>query len=185
MRGVYGQWSAWLADFAEGKEDVPLDSLPPVRIEDVGARAAARTCQRCVDSLNQRMRYWSQRFSRDLEHSHSASDVRRALGCARIRLVPMRALAASPLLFDELRDGLQQQLQTVLDEAQHDLERHALAAGTEREVLLRIVREQPVNRAVCMDLSNVPPDPSSTLADRSDVLQDRPNIPSTRRVLIG
>jgi hypothetical protein len=151
--GVYGQWSTWLADFGEGREDVPLDSLPALLIEDLGARAAARTCQRCVAALNQRVQLWTQQFRRDLESARSVAELRRALGSARTRLDPLRALAKSQLLFDDLRASLQEQLQSVLDEAQEDLERHALGAGAERDILLRVVREQPVNRAVRLDLA--------------------------------
>jgi hypothetical protein len=151
--GVYGQWSAWLADFGEGREDVPLDSLPALLIEDVGARAATRTCQRCVVALNQRVQLWTEQFRRDLERACSVAELRRALGSARARLDPLRALAESRLLFDELRASLREQLQSVLDEAQEDLERHALGAGAERDILLRVVREQPVNRAVRVDLA--------------------------------
>jgi DNA-binding transcriptional ArsR family regulator len=155
--GVYRQWSAWLADFGEGREDVPLDSLPALLIEDLGARAAARTCQRCVAALNQRVELWSQQFRRDLERARSVPELRRALGSARTRLDSLRALAESRLLFDDLRASLREQLQSVLDEAQKDLERHARGTGAERDILLRVIREQPVNRAVRVDLAEEAP----------------------------
>jgi hypothetical protein len=195
-RGVYGQWSAWLADFGEGREDVPLDSLPALLIEDVGARASARTCQRCVTALNQRVQLWTQYLRRDLESARGVAELRRALGSARARLDPLRALAESQLLFDDLRASLQEQLQSVLDEAQEDLERHALRAGAERDTLLRAVREQPINRAVRMDLageSQGQPHRSMAIEWPTDpALQERPFdfIPSeppsstARRVLI-
>ncbi len=194
--GVYGQWSAWLADFGEDREDVPLDSLPALLIEGVGARAAARTCQRCVAALNQRVQLWSRQFRRDLERARSVAELRRALGSARARLDPLRALAESQLLFDDLRAALQEQLQSVLDEAQDDLERHALRAGAERDILLRVVREQPVNRAVRLDLAGASQDqphrsmaverPSdAALPDRPlDFIAPEPPSSTARRVLI-
>lgn len=166
--GVYEQWSTWLAGFGEGREDQPLDSLPPLLIEDVGARAAARSCQRCVAALNQRLQLWSQQFRRDLERARSVAELRRALSSARVRLDPLRALAGSRLLFDDLRSSLQEQLQAVLDEAQDSLENQASGAGAERDMVLRIVREQPVNRALRLDLAAGEP----------------PGCPSNRRVLI-
>jgi hypothetical protein len=195
--GVYRQWSAWLADFGEGREDVPLDSLPALLIEDLGARAAARICQRCVAALNQRVQLWSQQFRRDLERARSVPELRRALGSARTRLDPLRALAESRLLFDDLRASLQEQLQSVLDEAQKDLERHALGTGAERDILLRAIREQPVNRAVRVDLADeaagsscrsTPVEPPSDPASAMWPLASTPREPAgsspTRRVLI-
>ena len=186
--GTYRQWSAWLADFGEGKEDVSLDSLPALSIEDVGARAAARTCQRCVAALNQRVQLWSQQFRRDLERVHSVPELRRALGSARTRLDPLRALAESRLLFDDLRASLQEQLQSVLDEAQKELERHARGTGAERDILLRVIREQPVNRAVRVDLADEAPGspcrstPAELPSDRA--LPQRP-LASTSREPAG
>jgi hypothetical protein len=194
---VYGQWSGWLADFGEGREDVPLESLPALLIEDVGARTAARTCQRCVAALNQRVQLWTEQFRRDLERARSVAELRRALGSARARLDPLRSLAASQLLFDDLRASLQEQLQSVLDEAQADLERYALGAGGERDTLLRVVREQPVNRAVRLDLADeshgrshhsqpVEGPSAPALAERplDRIPPEPPGNSTTRRVLI-
>jgi hypothetical protein len=111
-----------------------------------------------VAALNQRVQLWTQQFRRDLERARSVAELRRALGSARARLDPLRALAESRLLFDDLRTSLQEQLQSVLDGAQDDLERHALGTGAERDILLRVVREQPVNRAVRLDLVGESPD---------------------------
>lgn len=152
MGGIYGQWSAWLADFAENREDAPLASLPAARIEDLGAKAAARLCQRCAVALNERLRKWDRSFLRDMERVRSANEMRQALSSARSRLIPLRALADSPLLFEDLRSDLQAQLQKVLGETQENLESHAQRQGGHGEMLLRIVREQPLDRAVSMDL---------------------------------
>jgi hypothetical protein len=170
MLGAYGQWSAWLADFALGSESEDLDSLPPVRIEDLGSVAAARLAQRCAEALSQRMRLWSERFSRDLERARLADDLRRSLSSARSRLNPLRALASSPLLFEELRTSLERQLQEVLEQAQRDLERHAEQAGSGEETLLRIVREQPLDRAVLVSLPTQPHEPPRPSAPRQVLL---------------
>jgi hypothetical protein len=167
MQGAYGQWSAWLADFALGSESEELDSLPSVGIEQLGSVAAARLSQRCAEALSSRLRLWSECFSRDLERARLADDLRRALGSARGRLSPLRALASSPLLFEELRVSLERQLQEVLERAQRDLEQHA---GSGAETLLRIVREQPLDRAVLISLPTPPHEQSSPAAARRIIL---------------
>jgi hypothetical protein len=171
MRGAYGQWSAWLTEFASAKESELPDVLPAMRIEDLGSRAAARLCQRCVDALNQRLQHWTELFSRDLQRAKYVGDVRLALSSARGRVGPMRALVTSRLLLEELRVNLSEQLQGVLDEAQQDLERHANLSGREHEELLRLVRELPLNRAVSADLPDSP--------------AEQPSRSAARRVLIG
>jgi hypothetical protein len=171
MRGAYGQWAAWLGDFALGRESEELDSLPPLRIEDLGSVAAARLSQRCAEALSQRLRLWSERFSRDLERARRADDLRQALGSARSRLNSLRALASSPLLFEELRTSMERQLQEVLERAQQDLERELERAGSGEETLLRIAREQPLDRAVLVSLPAQSP--------------EQPGPSTTRRVLLG
>jgi hypothetical protein len=171
MRGAYGQWSAWLTDFASANESELPDALPPMRVEDLGSRAASRLCQRCVDALNQRLQLWTELFSRDLQRAKHAGDVRLALSSARVRVGPMRALVTSPLLLEELRVNLDEQFQRVLDEAQQDLERGATFPGREHEALLRLVRELPLNRAVAADLLDSP--------------ARQPDSSAARRVLIG
>jgi hypothetical protein len=170
MQGAYGQWSAWLADFALGSESEELDSLPSVSIEQLGSVAAARLSQRCAEALSSRLRLWSECFSRDLERARLADDLRRALGSARSRLSPLRALASSPLLFEELRVSLERQLQEVLERAQRDLEQHTERAGSGEEILLRIVREQPLDRAVLISLPTPPHEQSGPAAARRIIL---------------
>jgi hypothetical protein len=146
--GAYAQWSDWLARYAAGRETVPVDSLPAVSVEQIGSVAAARLCQRCGEALNLRLGRWSESFARDLERARSAQDLRMALRSARRRLEPLRALSSTALLFEELRTELTERLEQALKEMQQDLERHARGAGTDREVMLRIVREQPLDRAL-------------------------------------
>ncbi|MGH2911969.1 MAG: hypothetical protein ACRDJ3_05790 [Solirubrobacteraceae bacterium] len=169
--GAYAQWSDWLTEYAVGRESVPLDSLPAVSIEQIGSVAAARLCQRCGEAMNLRLGCWSESFARDLERARSAQDLQVALRSARRRLDPLRALSSTELLFEELRMELGGCLEQALKEMQQDLERHAHAAGAEREVMLRVVREQPLDRA----LTIAAPDESGAL----------PSSQQTRQILIG
>jgi DNA-binding transcriptional regulator YbjK len=152
MGGIYGWWAAWLLDFGRGEQQQALDALPSMHVEELGSVAAVRLSQRCAQALSLRLERCGQMLERDLERASSPDDLRRALTAARSRLVPLRELARSPLLFEELRASMEQQLQQTLERIQHDLEREARQAEGSSETLLRIVREQPLCRAVAIAL---------------------------------
>jgi hypothetical protein len=112
--------------------------------------------------MNLRLRRWSESFARDLERASGAQDLRMALRSARRRLDPLRALSSTALLFEELRMELEQCLDQALKEMQQDLERHAWEAGAKRDAMLRIVREQPLDRALTVVALGESDEPSSS-----------------------
>jgi len=173
MNGTYAQWAAWLHEFAEGQNSDGWETLPSLSVEDLGAVAATRLSRRFAAAFNQRLLLWRDRFNRDLEYARNRDDVREALTAARRRLVPLRALASSPRVFDELRSSLEHELREALGRIQHDLEDVALRSGRDGELLLMLIREQPVDRAMAVFL---PPDQARTEAETG--------VPGVRRVLL-
>lgn len=153
MAGIYAQWAAWLADFGHGRQQRSLDGLPAMCVTELGSVAAVRLSQRCAEALNMRLDLWRRSLDRDLEHAGGPDDLRRAMTAARSRLSPLRELAGSPLLFEELRDNVERQLQQTLERMQEDLEGEVRRVEGAGETLLRIVREQPLCRAVAISLA--------------------------------
>jgi hypothetical protein len=166
MHGRYATWSDWLDRFARG-EDPDRSELPQMSGEQLGATAAERFSRRCEEAVNRRLDLWTISFRAACGHARSIEDFRFVMKDARRRLDPLRDLIASELVFDSLRDALSESVESALDGAQTDLEDSARRAGDQTELILKIVRDQPLTRAVALDLA---PDgsapPMSTTAGR-------------------
>jgi hypothetical protein len=170
-RGPYAVWCAWLDAFAEG-DDTPPDGLPPVDPHALGGRAAGRIAERCAEALNARLRRWHHALQHDLDGANGVESLERALRAARHRATPLRALAGSELLFDELRESLSEGLTNALAEAQRTLEDSVRRDRALGENALRVVRNARIDRplAAVLDLPAEPTVPSAPAGARSILL---------------
>jgi hypothetical protein len=149
----YANWAAWLECFGRG-EVGSCDHLPAMRGEELGAPAAQRFATRCGEALDARLALWSESLDRDIGRASDAQQLRLCLVHARRRLVPIRQLTESPLIFEELQTGLMDALRTAVEQMQDNLARQAGTAHPDaRETMIRVVRDVPLRAALDGDLA--------------------------------
>jgi hypothetical protein len=167
----YTAWCDWLSGFARGAED-PLEGLPAIDPEVLGGSVVARLSERCAAALQARMDLWVAALRRDLDRCRTPAEFGTALGVARRRLGPIRAFAGSELLMPGLREPLQQALEESLSKSHQGMLDQLGRDRMGGEQLLRVARENPLDRTLGLDLSDADPEPA-------------PGGPTRRPILLG
>jgi hypothetical protein len=182
VSGTYAVWAGWLDGFARGSDASP-DGLPPLSEENLGAASAQRLAQRCADAMNARLALWARAYDRDQAVVASVDDQRQALTAARRRLLPIWRFVESDLLFEPLKGALINALKETAERSQQEAEHHARRAPRNREELLRVVLEHPLDRRVDVHLQDEPEKSDSGVpAAGLALLADET---STRKVILG
>jgi hypothetical protein len=140
----YGDWLAWLEEFAAGGYP-PLTGLVPLDDPELGGYAVNRLVERFVDAVVARFGLWQAELERQLGGAlrlgggHPAA----ALLDARRRLRALRQVASDPLIPQDLRAEAGKALEEMVASAQRDLER-SLERRRGAETLLALVRGTPL-----------------------------------------
>jgi hypothetical protein len=164
----YTAWASWLSAFAQGSEEPPV-GLPPMDPEVLGGSVVARLTQRSAAALQARLELWLAAMRRDLDRSSTPVQLSAALAAARRRIGPIRAFASSDLLLPALRESLQKARDDSLTASHSGLMEQLGRDRLRNEALLRVAREQPLERSLSIDLG--PADqPSAPAASRRPIL---------------
>jgi hypothetical protein len=140
----YGVWSSWLDAFARG-DDLPADRLVPLD-DRLGPHAQERVLRRIASAFDAREALWIAAFQRHMavtSTSHQVADLASAMISARRRAGPLRALAESRLLPDDMRTALGNSLTAMLRTTQQSMEDSLRHSGPE---LLGAVRDNSLLR---------------------------------------
>jgi hypothetical protein len=165
----YTAWCDWLSAFARGAEE-PLEGLPAIDPEVLGGSVVARLSERCAAALQARMDLWLAALRRDLDRSRTPAEFGTALGAARRRLDPIRAFAGSELLMPGLREPLQQALEDSLSKSHQGLLDQLGRDRMSGEQLLRVARENRLDRTLGLDLGDADPEPAPAGPTRRPIL---------------
>jgi hypothetical protein len=147
--GSYEAWAAFLDQWAAGESLDPA-ALPKLAPEDFTSDSWQRLVDRVTDALSQRLKAWSGTLERELSSARDEFTAGRALNHARWSLPPIRAVAASPALPEELGKRLLDLVDTQIRSTQQQLDeqmerlRRSGAARTAVEARLRTIRENPL-----------------------------------------
>ncbi len=147
--GQYAVWAAFLERWATGEQLDPA-TLPALEPADFHADSWDRLSGRIFDALAKRMKAWGDTLSRELG-SPDEFAAARALNHARWSLVPIRALAGTPALTEELRTKLTEMVDTLIRDAERQLDesvdrmRRSGAPRAAVEARLRTVRANPLS----------------------------------------
>lgn len=153
----YGAWSAWLDAFARG-DDLPAGALAPVD-DRLGPHVQERVVRRIQEAFEARQALWLATFQRRLSvtsPSDQVTELASAMIAARRRALPLRTLARSPLLPDDVRTALTDALTTMLRSTQQSIAdslRHA------RPEVQAAVRDNSLLRALTVEVAAPPPTP--------------------------
>lgn len=150
--GQYAVWAGFLDRWAAGEQLDPA-SLPALEPADFHADSWDRLSGRIFDALAKRMKTWGDTLSRELRAGDEFVAAR-ALNHARWSLVPIRALAGTPALPDEMRTRLTEMVDTQIRGAVRQLEESAermRRSGAPRaavEARLRTIRDNPLTAVI-------------------------------------
>lgn len=146
--GQYAAWAGFLDRWAAGEQLDPA-TLPALESADFRADSWDRLSGRIFDALTKRMKTWSETLTRELR-SGDEFVAARALNHARWSLVPIRALAGTPALPEEMRAKLTEMVDTQIRGGQRQLDESAermRRSGAPRaavEARLRTIRDNPL-----------------------------------------
>lgn len=140
----YAAWVEWLAAFERG-EDRPMLHLQPI---DAAAAPSmtGRLLNRIAAAVTARAGLWSAALDRRIAASSGDFELGAVLVGARTGLLPLYALADSPLLPPEMRTELRRALTEMVEKTQRNLEdsaRRQLGA----EDLLAVLRDHRLTTA--------------------------------------
>jgi hypothetical protein len=147
--GSYQAWVDFLDRWSAG-EPADQTSLPRLVPADFAGDSWARLTNRITEALSRRLVTWSETLARELPAARDEFAAARALNHARWALPPIRSLAATPALPDELRerlvelvDGQIRSVQQQLDDSVERL-RRAGVPNAAVEARLRTIRANPL-----------------------------------------
>jgi hypothetical protein len=146
--GHYTAWAAFLDRWGTGEALDPA-TLPALEPADFHADSWDRLSGRIFDALVKRMKTWSDTLTRELGTADEFAAAR-ALNHARWSLVPIRALAGTPALPEEVRAKLTDMVDTQIRGGQRQLDESVermRSSGAPRaavEARLRTIRDNPL-----------------------------------------
>jgi hypothetical protein len=147
--GHYAAWAAFLDRWGAGESLDPA-TLPALEPADFAADSWQRLVDRVTEAISRRLSAWSDTLSRELGGSPDEFSAARVLNHARWSLVPIRALAGTPALPEDLRTRLVDLVDTQIRSTQRQLDESVermRRSGVPRAALearLRTVRDNPL-----------------------------------------